>query len=95
MMPVFLHRSNDIASRNLDGEMVIMSARNSTLFSLNEVATDIWEAADGKTALEQIVDEVICPRYEVDRETALHDAEELVRELVEQGILTVSESPAE
>ncbi len=95
MTALFPRRSRDIASRNLDGEMVIMSAKDSTLFSLNEVATVIWEASDGKTDLETIVNAQICPRYEVDRETALQDARELVDNLVAQGILTVAEHPSE
>jgi hypothetical protein len=88
---MFIARSSEIASRNLDGEMIIMSARDSTLFTLNEVATHIWEAADGQTPLDEIVDKKICAEYDIDRETALNDARELVRQLSEHGILSISE----
>ena len=88
---MFIVRSSEIASRNLDGEMIIMSARDSTLFTLNEVATHIWEAADGQTSLDEIVDRKICPEFDVDRETALKDARELVQQLSEHGILSISE----
>ena len=89
---MYIARSSEIASRNLNGEMIIMSARDSTLFTLNQVATSIWEAADGQSSLEQIVDEKICPQYDVDRETALRDASELVQQLSDHGILSVSET---
>lgn len=89
---MYIARSSEIASRNLDGEMIIMSARDSTLFTLNEVATAIWEAADGETTLEEIVERKICPEYEVDSATALRDAQELVQQLVEHGILSTSEA---
>jgi hypothetical protein len=89
---MFIARSSEIASRNLDGEMIIMSARDSTLFTLNEVATSIWEAADGQTSLDEIVDSKICTEFDVDRETALRDARELVQQLSEHGILSISET---
>ena len=43
----YVARSSEIAARRLGDEMMIMSGRDSTLFTLNEVATIIWEAADG------------------------------------------------
>ncbi len=89
---MYIARSSEIASRNLDGEMIIMSAKDSTLFTLNEVATAIWEAADGRTCLEDIVDKKICAQFEIDHDTALRDARELVRQLTEHGILSVSET---
>ena len=39
-----------IAARAVGGEMMIMSAKDSTLFTLNEVATAIWEAIDALDA---------------------------------------------
>ena len=35
MSPVYIARSKQVAARMLDGEMMIMSAHDSTLFSLN------------------------------------------------------------
>lgn len=49
-------RSPAIAARRLGDEMLIMSAADSTLFSLNPVATCIWQAADGLTPLSEIVE---------------------------------------
>jgi predicted transcriptional regulator YheO len=89
---MYIARSSEIASRNLDGEMIIMSAKDSTLFTLNDVATVIWEAADGVTPLEEIVERKICAEFDVDRNTAMEDARELVQELTEHGILSVSET---
>lgn len=89
---MYIARSSEIASRNLDGEMIIMSARDSTLFTLNPVATSIWEAADGQSSLEEIVDSKICAEYDIDRDTALRDAQELVQQLSEHGILSVSDT---
>ena len=91
----YVKRSPAVAARILGGEMVIMSAHDSTVFTLNEVATVLWEAADGATPLEDIVASEICERFEVAPEVALHDAEELVQELTTHGILLLSDQPFE
>jgi hypothetical protein len=93
MSRLYIARSREIAARELDGEMMIMSARDSTLFNLNELGTIIWQAADGVTSLEDIVVERVCLQYDVDRTEALKDAEAFVRELEEHGILVVSDQP--
>jgi hypothetical protein len=93
MPSLYIARSREIAARELDGEMMIMSARDSTLFNLNELGTIIWQAADGTTSLDQIVSEKVCPEYEVEPQVALEDAERFVRELAEHGILVLSEQP--
>ena len=88
-------RTSNLASRVLKGEAIIMNPVDSSLFSLNETATAIWEAADGRTTLQEIVEREICPRFEIDSESALRDATELVHALAEQSILVVSEKPAD
>jgi hypothetical protein len=93
MSPLYIARSHEIAARDLDGEMMIMSARDSTLFNLNELGTLIWQAADGATSLEEIVAQKICLEYDVEQAEALKDAETFVRELAEHGILLVSDQP--
>ena len=82
-----------IASRQLGGDVIIMSAADSTLFSLNEGAASIWLAADGQTRLRDIVERVVMEQFEVDRETALRDAEKFVTELASHGVLRISAQP--
>ncbi len=89
----YVARSTAIASRVLGDETMVMSARNSTLFTLDEIATIIWEAADGATPLEEIVAKEVCPRYDVTPEAALKDAEALVEQLAAQGLLLLSDKP--
>jgi len=95
MSPLYVSRSKEIAARVLDGEMMIMSARDSRLFNLNEVGTLIWQAADGATTLEEIVTGKICVEFEVEPQQALQDAEAFVRELAEHGIMRLSDQPME
>jgi hypothetical protein len=90
---VYVARSSQIAARKLGDEMMIMSAVDSTLFTLNETATILWEAANGATSLDEIVAQKICSRFDVVASDALSDAEELVRQLAAHGILLLSDGP--
>ncbi|MBZ5681368.1 MAG: PqqD family protein [Acidobacteriia bacterium] len=93
MSKLYIARSPKLAARSLDGEMMIMSGADSTLYTLNKTATIIWQAADGKTSLQEIVEHRIVPEFEVEAGAALQDAEALARELAGHGILQVSEEP--
>jgi len=89
----YIARSSAIAARLIGAEMMIMSAADSTFFTLNEVGTAIWQAADGNTPLSEIIDMKICAEFEVSRSQALNEAEHFVKELAEHGILRVSDQP--
>lgn len=89
----YIARSSAIAARALAGEMMVMNSADSTFFTLNEVATAIFQAADGCTPLREIVRDQICGQFEVDPEQAQADAEQFVAELSGHGILLVSQQP--
>ena len=93
MSSLYVARNPRVAARSLDGEMMIMSGRDSTLFTLNKTATILWQAADGATPLEQIVQQKICREFEVEPGEAMRDAETLARDLASHGILQISEEP--
>ncbi len=93
MQEKYIARSSAIAARLLGGEMMIMSATDSTFFTLNEVATTIWQAADGHTPLSQIITQKICTQFQVDPVEAKRDAEQFVDELAGHGILLISQQP--
>lgn len=93
MSRLYVARDPRVAARSLDGEMMIMSGRDSTLFTLNKTATILWQAADGTTPLDEIVDRKICADFEVERSVALQDAEALARDLAAHHILQLSDHP--
>jgi len=90
---LYVARSPRIAARKLGEEMMIMSGHGSTLFTLNPTATILWQAADGATTLDEIVERRICPEFEVQPEEAIRDAEALAEDLAKHGILLLSEQP--
>jgi hypothetical protein len=93
MAEKYIARSSAIAARMLGGEMMVMSAADSTFFTLNEVASTIWQAADGRTPLSEIVAGKVCREFDVDRERAQRGADRFVDELSQYGILMVSDQP--
>jgi hypothetical protein len=93
MTEKYIQRSSAIAARMLGSEMMVMSTKDSTFFTLNDVATVIWQAADGRTPLSDIVAQKICPEFDVDPERAQRGADRFVDELSQHGILLVSDRP--
>jgi hypothetical protein len=93
MSEKYVARSSAIAARMLAGEMMVMNSADSTFFTLNEVATAIWQAADGHRPLSRIVREDVCDKFDVEPARAQADAEHFVAELASHGILVVSDHP--
>jgi hypothetical protein len=90
MSEQFISRGPALAYRMLGDETIVMSAGNSTLFSLDEIASFIWQKADGRTPLSAIV-AAICDEYQVTPDVAQRDAEEFVGGLASRGLLVVSD----
>src|ERR1035441_6086534 len=100
MSETYISRSSAIAARMLAGEMMVMNSADSTFFTLNQVATAIWQAADGRTPLREgppplreIAREQVCEQFDIEPEQAQADAEQFVAELSSHGILLVSNQP--
>jgi hypothetical protein len=74
--------------------VMIMVARDSTLFELNPTASAIWQAADGHTPLHQIVNNLFSG-LGIDLDTAQRDAKKVVDELAGHGILILLDEPVE
>ncbi len=90
---VYIARSKAIAARALAGEMMVMNSSDSTFYTLNEVASIIFQAADGTTPLHRIVQERICEQFDIDPAEAQADAERFVSELSARGVLIISSEP--
>jgi hypothetical protein len=91
MNAVYPVRSKQIAARMLGDEMMIMSPRDATLFSLNEAGAVIWQAADGNTPVSGIVERV-CREFEVEPDEAREDVEKFLSELAGHNIISFEDS---
>jgi hypothetical protein len=93
MSETYIKRHRDTAARMLGDETIIMSVKDSRVFTLNPTATVLWGAADGVTPLSEIVARDVVPVFEVEADTAYADALELVGQLAREGILVVADHP--
>jgi hypothetical protein len=90
MNAVYPARSNQIAARMLGSEMMIMSPRDATLFSLNEVGAVVWQASDGRTSLSEIVQRV-CDEFDVAPDAAQKDVNDFLTQMADHKLVSVSE----
>lgn len=77
--------------RQVGGEYMIVNPFTDTVdmtqvFSLNDTAAWLWQQLEGKEFTAQEVADLLCGEYEVDKETALADAEELCTQWKESGM---------
>jgi hypothetical protein len=73
-------RRQDVASRLVDGEMVVLDREHGFVHQLNRTATLVWEQCDGEHTAAQIASQM-CENFEVDRSTALNDVVKILNEL--------------
>jgi hypothetical protein len=82
-------RNPQLAWREIDGEIVIISPENSQVHELNETAALVWKRADGAQTVEEIA-AGIAAEFEVSCESALNDVAELISQLAEKQLLKVA-----
>jgi hypothetical protein len=78
-----------LPSVELDGEVALMSVDRGRYYSLDTVGTRIWNVMSEQIAIKEIVD-ILLLEYDVTPETCENDVIDLVRQLNEQGLVTVA-----
>jgi hypothetical protein len=93
MLDKYVVKNNEkIAYRIIDGEAVVVNLKDSTFHTLNPVATFMWEQADGRVKVKQII-EKICEEFEVDWDTAERDCQEFLGELASKALVVLLQNP--
>lgn len=82
-----MKRIESAMARQVDDEIVILNVKSGRYFGLNDVGATIWERLSDDCSRADLVDAVLAA-YEVDREQASLDVDELVDQLVEAGLVT-------
>jgi hypothetical protein len=70
----------NITWRVVDGEALILDLNSGYYFSLNPVATEIWEALQSGADIPRIV-QTISLKYQADARVVEHDLSELITDL--------------
>ena len=83
--------SNDVVSRDLEGEAVILNLESGIYFGLDKVGTRIWSLLQEDGSLRRAFD-AMQQEYDVAPETLERDILRLVGELRAKGLVTLSSS---
>jgi hypothetical protein len=82
----FALNDNECASKVIDGEAVIINLSNGTYYSLENVGAHVWELLGKGLPIARIVEDV-ATHYDVTREQAAADVQQLVDELIAEKLL--------
>jgi hypothetical protein len=76
--------------RNLEGESVVLNLKTEMYFGLDEVGTRMWTLLSDAGNVQAAYDS-LAAEYDVEPAQLRTDIERLIGELVEHGLLTVSQ----
>lgn len=80
--------NEDVQWTSLEGQAVLLNLRTGHYYTLNRMATVIWEmCAENDTVNLWHVREAICQRFDVTEEVALRDIALLLNNLKEEGMI--------
>jgi len=85
-------KSEDTASRIIDGEAVIVTPQKGVVTVLNETGSGIWQLLDGRNTVEDIIN-VISSEFSVSREEARKDTLCFIEELIEKDMVVLNDGP--
>ena len=85
------HRSDEVVWREIEGEVVILTADGHQIHTLNKVGSAIWELIDGTRNIKELIS-LICKRFDVSFEVAQTDVLEFAEQLVAKEILQITEA---
>jgi hypothetical protein len=85
-------KSDSIVSRKIADEFLLVPIKQNvgdleSIYTLNEVATRVWELIDGKMKVEEIKDKIV-EEFEVTPQEAEKDLANLVKQLLAVGAIT-------
>lgn len=84
---------DDVLSRELDGEAVLLDLRSGKYFGLNGTGARIWTCMKDGLRKAQIVERLVAS-FEVDADRARADVEAFIDSLVERGLIKVRSQTA-
>ncbi len=73
-------------ARRVDDELVILDVPSGRYFGLNDVGAFVWDQLEHDCSLDDLLAAVIV-EYDIDRQQASRDIDELINQLVEGGLV--------
>ena len=87
----FRPRDEEVASKVIDGEAIIINLANGVYYSMDKVGALVWEQVQAGHSLEEAIASVTS-QYVVAREQAESNVRELVQELVQENLIVAAEN---
>ena len=89
----FRSREEEVASKVIDGEAIIINLANGVYYSMDKVGALVWDRLQAGHTLDDVI-MAVTGSYEVSREQAELNVHELVQELLEENLVVASENGA-
>lgn len=93
MLHKYLKQHEDTASRIIEGEAIVLTPANGMLHTLNSVGTRIWELANGKRDVSDIIDK-LTEDFDAEKNKIKEDAIHFIEDLVHKKMLVLCEKPS-
>ena len=82
-------RSESVSWRMVEGEGVLLHLKTGAYYSLNEVASRIWELCNGKNSTEQIRS-TVCAEYRSEKNHVTKDVDHFLAKLLKEKLIEFS-----
>lgn len=79
-------KKEEVAAKNVAGEMVLLIPSSGRYFGLNAVGTSFWERMDGKSTIDEIA-ETIAEQYKAELSMVKADLHELAEQLAANQLI--------
>jgi hypothetical protein len=87
-----LRQSQEVLSRKLDGEWVLLNLCNGQYYGLNQMGSFIWDTLQKPQDKEQVLQDLI-KNYECDQKTAARELQSFFNDLSREGLIEIEPSP--
>ena len=87
----FRPREEEVASKVIDGEAIIINLANGVYYSMDKVGALVWDLLQAGDSLEEVIS-AVTSRYDVAREQAEVNVCDLVQELVQENLVLSTEN---
>jgi len=84
---------DDVLMRELDGESVILDLATKNYYGLDDVGTRMWQALSNSDTIQEACDTLLL-EYDVEPKQLQRDMQELVTQLVANGLLQIEADQA-
>ena len=84
----------EVVHETVEGQTIIVNLETGNYYDLNETGSYVFATIHARASLEDAA-AGLCSRYQVDRTTAMQDAQQLVGELIEEQLIVPDDAESE